>query len=107
LATKHLKDKVDNLYTFECKSEVGGLWNFSEETIDNITKERKESDVFLKEYGTLQSSIYKSLTTNIPTVAMHYKDFYPKDTGKPFMTSKEFHDYLKDYSVSNGLYDIV
>ena len=95
LSCRHLKDIAD-VTVFEAKSTVGGIWNYSDITTDNHPN--LAQDPFFQLYGNLHSSLYADLVCNLPRHCMTYKDFPHKKNMPYVLNSKQFLQYLNDYS---------
>ena len=72
MSARHLKDIAD-IHVYENKSDVGGLWNYSD--YNEFNHPDLKSNTFFNLYGWLQGSIYRELITNNPKQWMSFKDF--------------------------------
>lgn len=91
---KHWKDVAD-VTCFESKSDIGGIWRYTD--ITEYNHPDLQNDSFYNLYGCLHSSMYFDLWTNLPKYLMTFKDF-PHDEATPHIIShSKFLEYLNAY----------
>ena len=104
LATRHLKD-IAEVHTFEGKSDIGGVWLYTDTT--ELNAKDLSTNTFYNLYGCLHSSMYKDLQTNIPKSMMTFKDYYMDDSVPHISTHTEYIKYLKGYADRYKLRDYI
>ena len=102
VSARHLKEIAD-VQVFECKEDVGGLWNYTD--LNEFNHPDIRSDMFYNLYGCLHGSLYKDLITNNPKHAMTFKDFCISKDYPNLMTNKQYLLYLRQYAEHFKLYD--
>lgn len=80
-AARAMLDSGFNATIFECGAEVGGTWNYEHRT----------------------SAMYRSLRCNLPKECMQFRDYSFPDYDHSYLTHREVHRYLVDYSLRFGL----
>lgn len=102
LAARYLSQlKNVKITVIDSKSEVGGLWVYSEiNEFHPQAAEEKQIDNFYKLYNCFQSSMYPHLIANMPLPLMSFKDFSIRDANPKapnFVRLNEYKDYFKAY----------
>ena len=96
MSARHIKE-VAEITVFESKSDLGGLWLYSD--ISERNHPNIESDEYYKLYGYLHDSIYYDLICNLPQQFMMFKDFPHDEKNTQYLLSRgAFQKYLNDYS---------
>jgi len=99
---RHLKEVMD-VTIAECKNEIGGLWNYTEE-IDQTTP---ASDLFKGLYGHQHGSIYSGMLLNIPLEITHTEDLGVDSCVTSFPEQSILQQYLLKYTHHFGLRPLV
>lgn len=93
VTARHLREVMD-VTVAECKDEVGGLWNYTEDT-DHTTP---DTDLYKSLYGHQQGSIYSGMLLNIPLEITHTEDLQADLETTSFPEKQILWNYLLKYT---------
>ena len=88
---------------YDSQDDVGGQWNFSPLTESTCSPH----DPFFRHFGYVPNSIYKELTTNLPSQDMTYMDFPHLPRYRSFVSWSEFQSYIKKFLTHHGLWRFI
>ena len=104
VSLRHLKD-IAEVQVFESQEELGGQWNYHENTEEDT--ENLDKNAYFSMYGYLNGSMYDDLTTNVPKHWMSFKDFWLDKNVETVMSRKRVFKYINDYVEHFNLNDYI